>query len=68
MNTLRSVLLIQILFFSAAVCRHSFVDINSDAVKLLSCEEMRFCYISFVEVDGKQFLVKQKKNFRKINS
>jgi hypothetical protein len=38
------------------------VDINSNDVLLLSTHEMRFCYISFVMIDGKKYIVKQKKS------
>lgn len=37
-----------------------FVDIDASSPELISMREMRFCYISFVKVDGKVFLIKQK--------
>ena len=43
-----------------------FVDIDSSSLELLSMQEMRFCYISFVRVDGKKLLVKQKKPLHKL--
>jgi len=46
--------------------KNSFVDINSDNIKLIETKEMRFCYITFVKVDGKTYLVKQKKPFNKL--
>jgi len=58
-------LIIVFSFISYTVAAH-FVDITSTAVKLLSLEKMRFCYISFVKVDGKDFLVKQKHKERKL--
>lgn len=42
------------------MCRPPLADLDSSDVKLLSLTKMRFCYISFVEIDGKPFLVKQK--------
>jgi len=37
-----------------------FVDIDTASPELISMREMRFCYISFVKVNGEVFLVKQK--------
>ena len=38
------------------------VDMENGKTELLIKKEMRFCYITFVSVDGKKFLVKQKKS------
>ncbi len=38
------------------------VNLNSSDVILLGTQEMRFCYISFVSIDGKKYIVKQKKS------
>ncbi len=42
------------------------VNINSSNIKLLSMQEMRFCFISFVLIDGKKYIVKQKKPINKL--
>ncbi len=46
------------------------VDIENARVELIETLEMRFCYISFVRINGKEYIVKQKKSncFRKIVS
>lgn len=54
-------LLLSVSFMSA-----HFVNIHSPNAQLLNTREMRFCYISFVNVDGERFLVKQKHVWRKI--
>jgi hypothetical protein len=48
--------------------RLEVLDNKPDSVELLSTQEMRFCYISFVKIDGKKYIIKQKKSdcFRKI--
>src|SRR5436189_3138179 len=46
--------------------RDSFVNINSKDIKLIETQEMRFCYITFVKIDGIVYLVKQKKPFNKL--
>ena len=38
------------------------VDLESTNVQLLSTHEMRFCFISFVRIDGIKYIVKQKKS------
>ncbi|HSC25433.1 MAG TPA: hypothetical protein VLB80_04440 [Candidatus Babeliales bacterium] len=55
--------LISIQFVSA---RLENVNIKHGKVKLLSMKEMRFCYISFVTVDGEKYLIKQKKPLNKL--
>lgn len=44
------------------------VDFENEAVELLSKEKMRFCYISFVRIKGRKYLIKQKHVQRKILS
>lgn len=46
------------------------VDIENAQVELIKTLEMRFCYISFVRINGKEYIVKQKKSdyFKKIVS
>ena len=53
-------------FFSVISAQPSFVDIEHGSVELISTHEMRFCYISFVRINGKRFLVKQKKPINKL--
>jgi hypothetical protein len=38
------------------------VNLDSENVRLIKTLEMRFCYISFVEIDGEEYIVKQKKS------
>jgi hypothetical protein len=38
------------------------VNLESTNVRLIKTLEMRFCYISFVEIDGEEYIVKQKKS------
>jgi hypothetical protein len=42
------------------------IDIENADVQLLSMQEMRFCYISFVRINGEIYLIKQKKVVNKI--
>ena len=44
------------------------IEIDTFDVELIKTYEMRFCYISFVRINGQKFIVKQKKSdcFRKI--
>ena len=46
------------------------IDIENAQVELIKTLEMRFCYISFVRINGKEYIVKQKKSdyFKKIVS
>lgn len=46
------------------------IDIDTVQAELIKMYEMRFCYISFVRINGKEYIVKQKKSdcFRKIVS
>jgi len=44
------------------------VNLESKDIKLLSMQEMRFCFISFVQIDGKKYIVKQKKPLYKLLS
>ena len=54
------------LFILLSSVSSAFVDVESKNVKLLRTLKMRFCDISFVTVDGKEFLVKQKNSLNKI--
>jgi hypothetical protein len=42
--------------------RLEVLDNTLSKVKLLSTEEMRFCYISFVKINGTKYIIKQKKS------
>lgn len=42
------------------------VNLESKNIKLISMQEMRFCFISFVLIDGKKYIVKQKKPLNKL--
>ncbi|HLJ30908.1 MAG TPA: hypothetical protein VKU36_00590 [Candidatus Babeliales bacterium] len=42
------------------------VNLESKNIKLISMHEMRFCFISFVSIDGKKYIVKQKKPLHKL--
>jgi hypothetical protein len=53
-------------FFSIISAQPSFVDIENGKTELINTQEMRFCWISFVKVNGKKFLVKQKKPLNKL--
>lgn len=46
------------------------VDVDTVQAELIKTYEMRFCYISFVRINGQEYIVKQKKSdcFRKIVS
>jgi hypothetical protein len=46
------------------------IDINNVQAELIKTLEMRFCYISFVRINGTEYIVKQKKSnyFKKIVS
>jgi hypothetical protein len=59
-----------LLMYSQLCARLEVLDIDPKNVELLSTQEMRFCYISFVKINGKKYLIKQKKSdyFRKIVS
>lgn len=43
------------------VARLEVLDIDPTHVELLSTQEFRFCWISFVKIDGEKYLIKQKK-------
>lgn len=46
---------------NVAFARLDVLDVEPRNVTVLSTQEMRFCYISFVMIDGKKYLIKQKK-------
>jgi len=54
----------------AGLSRVLDVDIDTVQAELIKTYEMRFCYISFIRINGKEYIVKQKKSdcFRKIVS
>src|SRR5256885_1944356 len=64
---LRYLLLATVLFFSVPVfSKNCFVNLDAQNIEHIETIEMRFCYITFVRVDGKVFLVKQKKPLNKL--
>jgi hypothetical protein len=42
--------------------RLKVLDTDPQKVELIKTLEMRFCYISFVKIDGKKYIIKQKKS------
>jgi hypothetical protein len=52
--------------FSCAYLQNIKIDIKN--MELLSMEEMRFCFISFVRINGQKYVIKQKKPIAKILS
>jgi len=56
--------LIVVLLMSAhiIVARLDVLDNDPQKVEVLTILEMRFCYISFVRIDGKKYIIKQKKS------
>ena len=72
MNFFNKVLRVPLVFLlvCASACAE-FTEIDIDNVdiariELLSMTEMRFCYISFVRIEGKKYLIKQKKLVNKL--
>lgn len=59
-------LIVMLLMSSLLVCRPPLANLDSTDTELLSLNEMRFCYISFITVDGKRLLVKQKHKLHKM--
>ena len=58
-----NVYMVLLLFCSQMVLgRLEILDTNPQDVELLSIQEMRFCYISFVRINGKKYIIKQKKS------
>ena len=70
MKMYKSLLVLLLLCIQSSIARLKILDTNPQNVKLIKTLEMRFCYISFVEIDGKEYIVKQKKSdcIRKIAS
>src|SRR5690349_19621704 len=44
-----------------ACARLTVLDNKPTKIKLRDTKEMRFCYISFVDIDGTEYIIKQKK-------
>lgn len=70
MKILNGIMRIPVLFLLVCVtsvfAEFNEVDFENAQVELLSMKEMRFCYISFVRIEGKKFLIKQKKILNKL--
>src|SRR5947207_477333 len=65
------VMMVVLFFVCVPICAElKEVDIENAQVQLIKTLEMRFCYISFVRINGKEYIVKQKKSdyFKKIVS
>lgn len=67
---MRTSVLMLFLSMMPTYARLETVDIDTMTASLLRMLEMRFCFISFVRIDGNEYIVKQKKSncFRKIVS
>jgi hypothetical protein len=66
----KSLIVSLLLFAQSGIARLKVLDTNPQNIKLIKTLEMRFCYISFVEINGEEYIVKQKKSdcIRKIGS
>jgi hypothetical protein len=66
----KRLIILLLLCTQCAVARLDVLDTDPQNVRLIETLEMRFCYISFVEIDGQEYIVKQKKSdcIRKIGS
>ena len=62
----RSSIIFLLCMISIAHIKSKFVDINVKNPQLINSQKMRFCYISFVDIKGTVFLVKQKRFIRKL--
>jgi hypothetical protein len=51
-----------LLFSQCTVARLDVLDHEINSVELINTIETRFCYISFVKVNGKKYIIKQKKS------
>ena len=43
---------------------NTFVDLSSCKPRLLKQKKMQFCYVSYVDINGQMFLIKQKRSSR----
>jgi hypothetical protein len=59
---MKKLLIVALLSVQVASARLQVLDAHPQNVKLIKTLEMRFCYISFVEIDGKKYIIKQKKS------
>jgi hypothetical protein len=62
------VVIFLVLFAQSTFARLDVLDNAPDSVELLNTLETRFCFISFVKINGTKYIIKQKKTglFRKI--
>jgi hypothetical protein len=65
---LRSFSVVGLLFAQSVLARLDVLDNAPHSVELIKTLETRFCFISFVNIDGTKYIIKQKKTglFRKI--
>jgi len=70
MKICNGLIIIVIMFSHVLVARLTVLDHTPVKVEMVSTYEMRFCYISFIKIDGVMYLIKQKKSqfLRKILS
>lgn len=61
MKMYKAIVCLLLIFGPLLYARLDILDTDPTHIKLLSTREMRFCYISFVQVNGKTYLIKQKK-------
>jgi len=69
MHLSKKIVILSVFFLIlCSINRAEFQEVNIDNVsaELLSKEKMRFCYISFVRINGHKYLIKQKHVLRKI--
>lgn len=51
-----------LLSIQSSIARLIVLDTDPQSVELIKTLEMRFCYISFVKVNGEKYIIKQKKS------
>ena len=61
MNMYKGIVCLLLMSSQLLFTRLEILDTDPTNVRLLSTREMRFCYISFVQINGTTYLIKQKK-------
>jgi hypothetical protein len=62
MKVYNGIIAIVLMCCQAVIARLNVLDNEPRNIELLNTHEMRFCYISFVKIDGEKYIVKQKKS------
>lgn len=62
MKIYKNLFIFLLLFVQCGFARLQVLDTAPQNVELIKTLEMRFCYISFVKIDGKKYIIKQKKS------